>query len=149
MNYPDSSGPLMTPPVSPAGANRGSVINQGPMAVRSLNTAPAQLLEPCQVYSDPLYYPPSSSYPTTTPTPSYQVRPECTRYTGCTSSCTPVPYTSRTLLNGYGATPECQSVQLMDSGGFEYTGDAGEGSGPVYTSTGHIGESCYRQKRFY
>ncbi|XP_062857551.1 DNA-binding protein RFX6 [Trichomycterus rosablanca] len=167
VNYPDSGGPLITPPISPAVANRGSVINQGPMAVRSPSGCPLQPHQPCQAYSDPMcqslstpsYYPSFSTYQPTsltqvhTPTPAYQARAECARYAGfsgqqlakdcCTSSCATGPYGSRSLPNGYAATPdtgiEAQAVQLMDSGGYGYAGNGGESSGPAYASTGHIG----------
>ena len=39
MDFSQVSGPLMTPPISPAAlVHRGSVINQGPMTGRPLNT---------------------------------------------------------------------------------------------------------------
>uniref|UniRef100_I3KFB1 DNA-binding protein RFX6 n=1 Tax=Oreochromis niloticus TaxID=8128 RepID=I3KFB1_ORENI len=72
MDFSQVSGPLMTPPISPAGlVHRGSVINQGPMAGRPLiaMTQPS----PCSSYTDTLYhclpqttssyFPPASSDP--------------------------------------------------------------------------------------
>uniref|UniRef100_A0A3B4FMN8 DNA-binding protein RFX6 n=1 Tax=Pundamilia nyererei TaxID=303518 RepID=A0A3B4FMN8_9CICH len=49
MDFSQVSGPLMTPPISPAGlVHRGSVINQGPMAGRPLI--------PCSSYTETLYH---------------------------------------------------------------------------------------------
>uniref|UniRef100_M4AMS2 DNA-binding protein RFX6 n=1 Tax=Xiphophorus maculatus TaxID=8083 RepID=M4AMS2_XIPMA len=49
MDFSQVSGPLMTPPISPAAlVHRGSVINQGPMAGRPLT--------PCSSYPETLYH---------------------------------------------------------------------------------------------
>ncbi|XP_046878132.1 DNA-binding protein RFX6 [Hypomesus transpacificus] len=82
MDFSQTSGPLMTPPISPALVHRGSVINQGPMATRAPTSCPptsscsssASLQAPlpsCQAYLDsqyqspgpgsPGYFPPSTS----------------------------------------------------------------------------------------
>uniref|UniRef100_A0A8C3PPK3 DNA-binding protein RFX6 n=1 Tax=Calidris pygmaea TaxID=425635 RepID=A0A8C3PPK3_9CHAR len=56
MEMSQSTGPLMTPPISPAMVSRGSVINQGPMAVRPPSVG--QVLSThsqCSSYSEPLY----------------------------------------------------------------------------------------------
>ncbi|NXG90724.1 RFX6 protein, partial [Stercorarius parasiticus] len=56
MELSQSTGPLMTPPISPAMVSRGSVINQGPMAVRPPSVG--QVLSThsqCSSYSEPLY----------------------------------------------------------------------------------------------
>uniref|UniRef100_A0A8C6KFY4 DNA-binding protein RFX6 n=1 Tax=Nothobranchius furzeri TaxID=105023 RepID=A0A8C6KFY4_NOTFU len=48
MDFSQVSGPLMTPPISPAAfVHRGSVINQGPMAGSAMT-------QPCQSYSETL-----------------------------------------------------------------------------------------------
>ncbi|XP_023285755.1 DNA-binding protein RFX6 [Seriola lalandi dorsalis] len=55
MDFSQISGPLMTPPISPAAlVHRGSVINQGPMAGRLLPamTQPS----PCSSYPETLYH---------------------------------------------------------------------------------------------
>ncbi|KAF7651904.1 hypothetical protein LDENG_00103820, partial [Lucifuga dentata] len=78
MDFSQVSGPLMTPPISPAAlVHRGSVINQGPMAGRPL-TAMTQP-SPCSSYQENLYHcvPQTSSgyYPpaSTSLAPSYQL----------------------------------------------------------------------------
>ncbi|NXP12975.1 RFX6 protein, partial [Thinocorus orbignyianus] len=56
MELSQGTGPLMTPPISPAMVSRGSVINQGPMAVRPPSVG--QVLSThsqCSSYSEPLY----------------------------------------------------------------------------------------------
>ncbi|KAK3516690.1 hypothetical protein QTP70_022182 [Hemibagrus guttatus] len=163
LDYSQSSGPLITPPISPAMANRGSVINQGPMAVRSPISCPVQSHAPCQAFPDTMYqslpastyysssstYQPPSLTQTHTPPSVYQARSECSRYPSFSgqqlakdcfsSSCsgvTPV-YSSRASSGSYPSTSEpnieVQGVQLMDYG---FTGGC---SGPVYTSAAHSG----------
>ncbi|XP_025754988.1 DNA-binding protein RFX6 isoform X3 [Oreochromis niloticus] len=104
MDFSQVSGPLMTPPISPAGlVHRGSVINQGPMAGRPLMSSSSSSTtcssssssclsslsamtqpSPCSSYTDTLYhclpqttssyFPPASS----SSTPNYQsaLRPQ-------------------------------------------------------------------------
>ncbi|KAG7316359.1 hypothetical protein KOW79_019900 [Hemibagrus wyckioides] len=144
LDYSQSSGPLITPPISPAMANRGSVINQGPMAVRSPVSCPVQSHAPCQTFPDTMYqslsastyysssstYQPTSLTQTHTPPSVYQARSECSRYPSFSgqqlakdcfgSSCS-------------GSNIEVPGVQLMDYG---FTGGC---SGPVYTSAAHSG----------
>ncbi|XP_064912798.1 DNA-binding protein RFX6 isoform X1 [Columba livia] len=56
MELSQSTGHLMTPPISPAMVSRGSVINQGPMAVRSPSVGPVlSTHSQCSSYSEPLY----------------------------------------------------------------------------------------------
>uniref|UniRef100_A0A3B3UWN2 DNA-binding protein RFX6 n=1 Tax=Poecilia latipinna TaxID=48699 RepID=A0A3B3UWN2_9TELE len=53
MDFSQVSGPLMTPPISPAAlVHRGSVINQGPMAGRPLTPSSS----PCSSYPETLYH---------------------------------------------------------------------------------------------
>ncbi|KAG9347508.1 hypothetical protein JZ751_005075, partial [Albula glossodonta] len=98
MDFSQNSVPLMTPPISPALVNRGSVINQGPMAVRSQSSCPG--LQPhvsCQAFnsdtvyqslphSSPSYYPSGSNYQglfrpqSQGPLSTYQPRPDHSRY---------------------------------------------------------------------
>ncbi|XP_056619806.1 DNA-binding protein RFX6 [Triplophysa dalaica] len=169
MDYSQTSGPLMTPPISPAMMNRSSVINQGPMAVRPQN-CPIQPQVSCQAFTDTMYqslpitspgsYPHSTYYQTMfrsqthPPTSAYQVRAESGRYTSFSgnqlakdcfgNSCTVSPYNTRVSSTGYtGDTGiDTEAVQLLDSGGFSFGGGANkvEGcSGPVCSSTGHSG----------
>ncbi|XP_072512645.1 DNA-binding protein RFX6 [Salminus brasiliensis] len=165
LDYTQSSGPLITPPISPAMANRGSVINQGPMAVRSQSSCSIQSHVPCQAFPETMcqnlpnstssYYPNSSAYqstclpPTHTPTSAYQARSEGGRYASFSgqqlakdcfsSSCSALPYSSRILSASYSSaadpTIEVQGVQLLDTGGYSSVG--GGCSGPAYTSTAH------------
>lgn len=165
MDYSQSSGPLITPPISPAMANRGSVINQGPMAVRSPNSCPLQPHAPCQAFPDAMYqtlpastyYTSSSNYQSTnlaqthTSPSAYQARSDCTRYSSFSgqqlakdcfnSSCSGVAYSSRASALNYPSssepTIEVQGVPLMDYG---FAGSGGGCSGPVYTSAAHSGE---------
>ncbi|GAB0186548.1 DNA-binding protein RFX6 [Grus japonensis] len=56
MELSQSTGHLMTPPISPAMVSRGSVINQGPMAVRPPSVGPVlSAHSQCSSYSEPLY----------------------------------------------------------------------------------------------
>lgn len=56
MELPQSTGNLITPPISPALVSRGSVINQGPMAVRPPSVGPVlSTHSQCSSYSEPLY----------------------------------------------------------------------------------------------
>ncbi|XP_061100047.1 DNA-binding protein RFX6 [Conger conger] len=127
MDYSQGSGPLMTPPISPALVNRGSVINQGPMAVRpqsSCGTLQPHL--PCQAFpgdavyqnlpphTGPGYYPAAPGYqPLFRPqtqglSPAYQARADAGRYPSFSeqppqskdyysSSCAMSPYGPRAL----------------------------------------------------
>ncbi|XP_066532772.1 DNA-binding protein RFX6 [Hoplias malabaricus] len=167
LDYTQSSGPLITPPISPAMANRGSVINQGPMALRSQSGCPIQPHGTCQAFHDTMcqnlpnttsdYYPNSSAYqpanlpPNHTPTSAYHTRGEAGRYAtfngqqltkDCfNSSCSGGPFSSRISSSaGYSTadhTMEAQGVQLLDPAGYSFVG--GGCSGPVYTSTAHSG----------
>ncbi|KAB5540054.1 hypothetical protein PHYPO_G00096930 [Pangasianodon hypophthalmus] len=164
LDYSQSSGPLITPPISPAMANRGSVINQGPMAVRSPSSCPVQPHAPCQAFPDAMYqslpsstyytssstYQPTSLTQTHTPPSAYQARSECSRYSSFSgqqlvkdcfnSSCSGVAYSSRASSVSYPSTSEptieVQGVQLMDYG---FAGSGGGCSGPAYTSAAHSG----------
>ncbi|NXW07470.1 RFX6 protein, partial [Fregetta grallaria] len=56
MELSQSTGHPMTPPISPAMVSRGSVINQGPMAVRPPSVGPVlSTHSQCSSYSEPLY----------------------------------------------------------------------------------------------
>ncbi|XP_041951274.1 DNA-binding protein RFX6 [Alosa sapidissima] len=163
LDFSQGSGPLMTPPVSPALVNRGSVINQGPMA--------PQPHLPCQACPDAVYqglalansgfYPPSTTYqPAFRPQahsqmPAYSMRSDGGRYTpfgeqpvakDCfNTSCAVSSYNPRGAV-GYSATPdtavEAQGAQLLDSGGYSFVSsglNGGACQGLTYTSTGSSG----------
>ncbi|NXF95800.1 RFX6 protein, partial [Eubucco bourcierii] len=56
MELSQSTGHLITPPISPAMVSRGSVINQGPMVVRPPSVGPVlSTHSQCSSYSEPLY----------------------------------------------------------------------------------------------
>ncbi|NXH12214.1 RFX6 protein, partial [Bucco capensis] len=56
MELSQSTGHLITPPISPAMVSRGSVINQGPMSVRPPSVGPVlSTHSQCSSYSEPLY----------------------------------------------------------------------------------------------
>nr|XP_055043022.1 DNA-binding protein RFX6 isoform X1 [Misgurnus anguillicaudatus] len=156
MDY-QTSGPLMTPPISPAMMNRSSVINQGPMAMRPQSTCPIQPQVSCQAFTDTMYqtlpsvttgsYHNSPYYQTVfrsqahTPTSTYQARAESGRYTSFSGqqlakdcfgiSCTASPY--RVSSTGYiaagDAVMDTEAVQLLDSAGFSFGGSAVNGEG--------------------
>ncbi|TTT30468.1 DNA-binding protein RFX6 [Bagarius yarrelli] len=163
LDYTQSSGQLITPPISPAMANRGSVINQGPMAVRSPSSCPVQPHAPCQTFSDTMYqnlpsstyytgsstYQPTSLTQTNTPSSAYQAHSECSRYPSFSgqqlakdcfnssfSGVGPV-YSSKNTSGIYPSTSEPSiEVQLMDYG---YAGSGGGCLGQAYTSAAHNG----------
>ncbi|KAJ8009045.1 hypothetical protein DPEC_G00084760 [Dallia pectoralis] len=124
-----NSGPLMTPPISPAMVNRSSVINQGPMAVRTQSVCTAMQPHiscqafPCQdtMYqnlapSSPVYYPGTTTYQavfrpqTHAQAQSYHNHSDSSRYLSFNeqhlakdyfnASCSVAPYSSR-LTSSY------------------------------------------------
>ncbi|XP_031203041.1 DNA-binding protein RFX6 isoform X2 [Mastomys coucha] len=152
-----SSGHLMTPPISPAIASRGSVINQGPMAGRppsvgTVLSAPTH----CSTYAEPIYptlppanhdfYGTNSNYQTVFRTQShpasslYAHRAEHGRCMAWNEqqlsrdffggSCAGSPYNSRPP-SGYGPSPHTQeshSMQFLNTGSFSFLNNAGAGS---------------------
>uniref|UniRef100_A0A8C8JID0 RFX-type winged-helix domain-containing protein n=1 Tax=Oncorhynchus tshawytscha TaxID=74940 RepID=A0A8C8JID0_ONCTS len=166
MDFSQNSGPLMTPPISPAMVNRGSVINQGTMAIRPQSGCTT--IQPhisCQAFPDTMYQslPPSSPsyYPTTSnyqavfrpqthaQAPAYLTRSDSSHYPSFSeqhlakdyfnSSCAVSPYSSRHTSN-YSTVPdpgmETQGVELLDSVGYNF-----DGSG--LNSSGYYGNSSY------
>uniref|UniRef100_A0A8C8GPW3 DNA-binding protein RFX6 n=1 Tax=Oncorhynchus tshawytscha TaxID=74940 RepID=A0A8C8GPW3_ONCTS len=150
MDFSQNSGPLMTPPISPAMVNRGSVINQGPMAV--IPQIACTTIQPhisCQAFPDtmyqslpsssPSYYPTTSNYQavfrpqTHAQAPAYHTGSDSSHYPSFSeqhltkdyfnSSCAVSPYSSRPTSN-YSTVPdpgmETQGVQLLDSGGYNF-----------------------------
>ncbi|GAB1295102.1 DNA-binding protein RFX6 [Apodemus speciosus] len=152
-----STGHLMTPPISPAIASRGSVINQGPMAGRppSVGTVLSASTH-CSTYADPAYpplppanhdfYGSSSNYQTVFRAQShsasslYAHRAEHGRCMAWTEqqlsrdffggSCAGSPYNSRPP-SSYGPSPHTQeshSMQFLNTGSFNFLSNAGAGS---------------------
>ncbi|EMP38628.1 DNA-binding protein RFX6 [Chelonia mydas] len=148
-----STGHLMTPPISPAMANRGSVINQGPMAGRPPSVGPVLSTHShCSSYSEPLYqtlsqtnqsyYGSNSNYQAMfrpqTPTPSgvYHHRAEHSRFAALSeqqfsrdyfsSSCAVSPYNPRSPSN-YGpssTTQDTHNMQFLNTGSFNFLGNS-------------------------
>uniref|UniRef100_A0A2K6GGK4 DNA-binding protein RFX6 n=1 Tax=Propithecus coquereli TaxID=379532 RepID=A0A2K6GGK4_PROCO len=154
MELSQSTGPLMTPPISPAMASRGSVINQGPMAGRPPSVGPV-LSAPshCSTYPEPIYptlpqashdfYGTSSNYQTvfrSQPHPPSGLYPHHTEHGRCmawteqqlsrdffSGSCAGSPYNSRPP-SSYGPSPHAQdshSMQFLNTGSFNFLSNAG------------------------
>lgn len=154
MELSQSAGHLMTPPISPAMANRGSVINQGPMAGRSPNVGPG-LSAPshCSAYPEPIYptLPPAnhdffgsnSNYQTVfraqphTPSGLYPHRTEHGRCMAWaeqqlsrdlfSGNCTGSPYNSRPP-SSFGLSPHAQdphNMQFLNTGSFNFLSHTG------------------------
>ncbi|XP_004702261.1 DNA-binding protein RFX6 [Echinops telfairi] len=154
MELSQSAGHLMTPPISPAMASRGSVINQGPMAGRppsvgSVLSAPSH----CSTYPEPMYptlpqanpdfYGTSSNYQTMfrsqphAPTGLYSHRAEHGRCMAWSEqqlsrdffsgSCAGSPYSSRPP-SAYGSSSHAQdshSMQFLNTGSFNFLSTTG------------------------
>ncbi|XP_030051384.1 DNA-binding protein RFX6 [Microcaecilia unicolor] len=141
MALSQSTGHLITPPVSPAMVSRGSVINQGPMAGRPPSVGPVPSTHShCSPYSEPLYqtlsqtnhsyYGTSSNYQAVLRAQSHHPssgvyhhhRAEQNRFTPLsdqqlsrdyfTSSCAVSPYNPRPPSN-YGASSNMQDTHSM------------------------------------
>ncbi|CAO2628070.1 DNA-binding protein RFX6, partial [Lemmus lemmus] len=142
-----STGHLMTPPISPAMASRGSVINQGPMAGRpqsvgSVLSVPTH----CSTYPEPIYptlppanhdlYGTNSNYQTVFRTQSHPAsslfphRAEHLSRDFFGGSCTGSPYNSRPP-SSFGPsthTQESHGMQFLSTGSFNFLSNAGAGS---------------------
>ncbi|XP_063091098.1 DNA-binding protein RFX6 [Cavia porcellus] len=153
MELSQSSGPLMTPPISPALASRGSVINQGPMVERPPSVdAALPVTSHCSVCPEAIYpalpqathdfYGASSSYQTVfraQPNASSGLYPrsEHGRYMVWTEqqlsrdyfsgSCSGSPYNPRPS-SSYGPPPHAQeshSMQFVNTGSFNLLSSPG------------------------
>nr|KAF6462934.1 regulatory factor X6 [Molossus molossus] len=157
MELSQSAGHLMTPPISPAMANRGSVINQGPMAGRPPSVGPVLSAPPhCSTYPEPIYptlpqashdfYGTNSNYQTVfraQPHPPSGLYPHRQEHGRCmawseqqlsrdffSGSCAGSPYNSRPP-SSYGPSPHSQdshSMQFLNTGSFNFLSNAGTAS---------------------
>ncbi|XP_051880863.1 DNA-binding protein RFX6 [Pristis pectinata] len=168
MELAHNNGHVITPPLSPALGNRGSVINQGPMAVRSQNGSSALSVHThCHSYPDSLYqtlpqpgqnfYGTSSNYQTMFRNQThasaavYQHRVDPSRFTSFNeqpvsrdffrSSCAVSPYNSRPPSNfGSSSNPqEPHNLQLLNAGTFNFLGNSVACQGASFSSTGSNG----------
>uniref|UniRef100_A0A8D2MGQ6 DNA-binding protein RFX6 n=1 Tax=Zonotrichia albicollis TaxID=44394 RepID=A0A8D2MGQ6_ZONAL len=149
MELSQSAGHLMTPPISPAMASRGSVINQGPMAVRPPSVGPMlSTHSQCSSYSEPLYqtlpqtnqnyYGNNSNYQAMFRTQAhstsgvYDHRAEPSRFNALSeqqfsrdyfsNSCAVSPYNARSP-SSYGPSNMSQdthNMQFLNSGSFNF-----------------------------
>ncbi|XP_054827645.1 DNA-binding protein RFX6 [Eublepharis macularius] len=163
-----STGHLMTPPISPATVSRGSVINQGPMAGRPPSAGPSLSAHShYSSYSETLYqtvpqtnqsfYGVSANYPTmfrTQTHPSsgaYQPRAEPSHYAATneqrfsreffSSSCAVSPYSARSPPN-YGSSSniqESQNIPFLNNGGYNFMNNSVTCQGSPYPSNASNG----------
>uniref|UniRef100_H0ZNV5 DNA-binding protein RFX6 n=1 Tax=Taeniopygia guttata TaxID=59729 RepID=H0ZNV5_TAEGU len=149
MELSQSTGHLMTPPISPAMVSRGSVINQGPMAVRPPSVGPMlSTHSQCSSYSEPLYqtlsqtnqnyYGNNSNYQAMFRTQAhstsgvYDHRAESSRFNALSeqqfsrdyfsNSCAVSPYNARSP-SSYGPSSVSQdthNMQFLNSGSFNF-----------------------------
>ncbi|XP_044147680.1 DNA-binding protein RFX6 [Bufo gargarizans] len=162
MEVSQSTAHLMTPPMSPAILNRGSVINQGPMVLRPSSVGPG-IANHAQVssFSEPLYHSlsePNQNYfgsgsnyqamfRTHAQSGNFQHRLDQTRYPQLndqqvtrdyfTSSCALTPFSTRPPSNYGSSNPqEIQNMQFFNSSGFNFVNGATSGScqGGTYSS---------------
>ncbi|XP_033001278.1 DNA-binding protein RFX6 [Lacerta agilis] len=154
-----STGHLMTPPISPAMVGRGSVINQGPMAGRPPSVGPPLSSHShCASYPEPLYqtvpqtnqnfYGVSAGYPvmfrtqTHSSSAPYQHRAEASHFAASneqqrfsrdyfSSSCAVSPYSTRSPPN-YGSSStvqEAHGMQFLNSGSYNFMSSPAASSG--------------------
>ncbi|XP_069829781.1 DNA-binding protein RFX6 [Dendropsophus ebraccatus] len=162
MEVSQSTSHLMTPPMSPAILNRGSVINQGPMVLRPSSVGPG-LTSHSQVssFSEPLYHNLSENnqnyfgngsnyqtmFRTHTPSGNFQHRVDQNRFSQLNdqqvtqdyfaSSCAGTPFSSRSSSNYRPSNPqEIQGMQYYNSSGFNFLNAATSGNcqGGTYSS---------------
>ncbi|XP_068792552.1 DNA-binding protein RFX6 isoform X2 [Struthio camelus] len=149
MELSQSTGHLMTPPISPAMVSRGSVINQGPMAGRPPSVGPVlSTHSQCSSYSEPLYqtlsqtnqnyYGTNSNYQAMFRTQAhptsgvYHHRAEHSRFNTLSeqhfsrdyfnNSCAVSPYNARSP-SSYGSssvTQDTHNMQFLNTGSFNF-----------------------------
>ncbi|NWH58344.1 RFX6 protein, partial [Geococcyx californianus] len=149
MELSQSTSHLMTPPISPAMVSRGSVINQGPMAVRPPSVGPVlSTHSQCSSYSEPLYqtlsqtnqnyYGNNSNYQAMFRTQAhsaagvYPHRADHSRFNALSeqqfsrdyfsNSCAVSPYNARSP-SSYGPSSmpqDTQNVQFLNTGSFNF-----------------------------
>uniref|UniRef100_A0A8C0LAX4 DNA-binding protein RFX6 n=1 Tax=Canis lupus dingo TaxID=286419 RepID=A0A8C0LAX4_CANLU len=157
MELSQSTGQLMTPPISPAMASRGSVINQGPMAGRPPSVVPVlSASSHCSTFPESIYpthpqsnhdfYGTNSNYQTVfraqphPPSGLYPHRPEHGRCMAWSEqqlsrdffsgSCAGSPYNSRPP-SSYGPSSHSQdshSMQFLNTGSFNFLSNTGAAS---------------------
>ncbi|XP_065592904.1 DNA-binding protein RFX6 [Cyrtonyx montezumae] len=149
MELPQNTGHLMTPPISPALVSRGSVINQGPMAVRPPSVGPVlSTHSQCSSYSEPLYqtlsetnqnyYGNNSSYQAMFRTQAhstsgvYHHRAEHSRFSALSeqqfsrdyfnNSCAVSPYSARSPSSycPSSMTQDAHNMQFLNTGSFNF-----------------------------
>ncbi|NWI92872.1 RFX6 protein, partial [Pitta sordida] len=171
MELSQGTGHLMTPPISPAIVSRGSVINQGPMAVRPPSVGPVlSTHSQCSSYSEPLYqtlsqtnqnyYGNSSNYQAMFRTQAhstsgvYDHRAEHSRFNALSeqqfsrdyfsSSCAVSPYSARSP-SSYGSSNMSQdthNMQFLNTGSFNFLNNSCPGAAyPANASNGYYGNS--------
>uniref|UniRef100_A0A671V2G2 DNA-binding protein RFX6 n=1 Tax=Sparus aurata TaxID=8175 RepID=A0A671V2G2_SPAAU len=167
MDFSQVSGPLMTPPISPATlVHRGSVINQGPMTGRAPTSSSPS---PCSSYQETLYHclPQTSSsyFPAGGGSTASSYQPASSlayhlspHHSSNTANCSLTPYGSSvrpTSSYSSGSDPVQTEPgldgQILDSAeGFGFVGtelsSAGGGcQGQTYSAAGHgyYGNSSY------
>ncbi|CAJ0951781.1 unnamed protein product [Ranitomeya imitator] len=162
MEVTQSTAHLMTPPMSPAILNRGSVINQGPMVLRPSSVGPG-LTTHSQVssFSEPPYHNLSESsenyfgnssnyqamFRTHAQSGNFQHRVDQSRYSHLddqqvprdyfTSSCAVTPFSTRPSPNyGSSSSQEIQGMQFFNSNGYNFLNSTASGNcqGGTYTS---------------
>uniref|UniRef100_A0A8C9PGL7 DNA-binding protein RFX6 n=1 Tax=Spermophilus dauricus TaxID=99837 RepID=A0A8C9PGL7_SPEDA len=157
MELSQGTGHLMTPPISPAMASRGSVINQGPMAGRPPSVGPVlSVASHCSTYPETIYptlsqnnhdfYGANSNYQTVfraQPHPTPGLYPHRTEHSRCmawteqqlsrdffSGSCAGSPYNSRPP-SSYGPSSHAQdshSMQFLNTGTFNFLNNTGAAS---------------------
>uniref|UniRef100_A0A3P8SXM0 DNA-binding protein RFX6 n=1 Tax=Amphiprion percula TaxID=161767 RepID=A0A3P8SXM0_AMPPE len=172
MDFSQVSGPLMTPPISPAAlVHRGSVINQGPMAGRPLTSSSSAMTQPspCSSYPEALYhclpqtsagyFPPASS----SSTPNYQTALRSASFTAgnmfynhhsaqvhhssSSTNCSLTPYSSAVRpTSGYTSGSEpVQTEQGLDPQATAQILDSAEGFSFVGAGLNLAGGGCQGQ----
>ncbi|XP_072264898.1 DNA-binding protein RFX6 [Pyxicephalus adspersus] len=167
MDVTQSTAHLMTPPMSPAMVNRGSVINQGPMALRpssagqgmSSHSQLSETLYQSLPQSNQNYFPPGSNYQAmfrAHAPGAFHHRLDHSRYPQIneqqtsrdyfSNSCAVTSYNAHPSSNyGSSSTPqEMQSMQFLNASGFNFLNGSVSGScqGGAYssnTSNGYYG----------